>query len=100
MYTRLTTQQLASLAAAQRRRQDRAVGSLWAEEDRKAPMSDVPDGPLAALREQSRKGVQYLLNYMLANAEQYLLGLAGKAASKAASGRSENPMTNKVPMTE
>ena len=45
-------------------------------------MSDVPDGPLAALREQSRKGVQYLLNYMLANAEQYLLGLAGKADAK------------------
>jgi len=82
MYTRLTTQQLASLEAAQRRRQDRAVGSLWAEEDRKAPMSDVPEGPLTPLREQSRKGVQYLLNYMLANAEQYLLGLAGKAASK------------------
>ncbi len=45
-------------------------------------MSDVPEGPLTALREQSRKGVQYLLNYMLANAEQYLLGLAGKAPSK------------------
>jgi hypothetical protein len=81
MYTRFSTQQLASLEAARRRR-DRGVGSLWAQEDRKAPMSDVPEGPLAALREQSRKGVQYLLNYMLANAEQYLLGLAGKAPSK------------------
>ena len=82
MYTRFSTQQLASLEAARRRRQERGVDSLWAEEDRKAPMSDVPEGPLAALREQSRKGVQYLLNYMLANAEQYLLGLAGKAPSK------------------
>ncbi|MBK6281211.1 MAG: DUF1631 family protein [Gammaproteobacteria bacterium] len=45
-------------------------------------MSDEPEGPLTALREQSRKGVQYLLNYMLANAEQYLLGLAGKSPSK------------------
>ena len=82
MYTPFSTQQLASLEAARRRRQDRGGGSLWAREDRNAPMSDEPEGPLTALREQSRKGVQYLLNYMLANAEQYLLGLAGKAEGR------------------
>ena len=82
MYTPFSTQQLASLEAARRRRQDRGGGSLWAREDRNAPMTDEPEGPLTALREQSRKGVQYLLNYMLANAEQYLLGLAGKAEGR------------------
>ena len=82
MYTPFSTQQLASLEAARRRRQDRGGGSLWVREDRNAPMSDEPEGPLTALREQSRKGVQYLLNYMLANAEQYLLGLAGKAEGR------------------
>jgi len=45
-------------------------------------MERAPEGRLAALREQSRKGLDYLLNYLLANADQYLLALASRAGNK------------------
>jgi hypothetical protein len=46
-------------------------------------MADTPDDLLQALREKSRKNLQFMINAMLSNAEQTLLGLAGKARGNA-----------------
>lgn len=46
-------------------------------------MNDAPEGRMEALHEQTRRGLQYLLNFLFANAEQALIGMAGKSNSNA-----------------
>lgn len=42
-------------------------------------MSEEPQDLVQTLREQSRRGLQFLINYLLSNAEQTLLASAGKS---------------------
>lgn len=46
-------------------------------------MNEVPEDRMEALREQTCQGLQYLLNFLFANAEQALIAMAGKASSNA-----------------
>jgi hypothetical protein len=87
MYTPFATRQLASLEAAKLRRAARRDVSLWGSTEQDPAMSAESDGSLQALREQSHKGLQYLINYLLTNAEQALLAMAGKAQNKGEQAR-------------
>ncbi len=46
-------------------------------------MNEVPEERMEALREQARQGLQYLLNFLFANAEQALIAMASKSGSNA-----------------
>ncbi len=46
-------------------------------------MNDAPEGRMEALHEQARRGLQFLLNFLFANAEQALIGMAAKSDSNA-----------------
>jgi len=87
MYTPFATRQLASLEAARLRRSPRNNVSLWGSDERDPAMGAETGESLQALREQSRRGLQYLITYLLTNAEQALLGMAGKAQSKGEQAR-------------
>lgn len=66
--------------APETRAEGRAPAFPWTDADN--VMADAPPDRLATLRTHARRALRYLLNYMNANAEQFLQGLAMKTPSK------------------
>jgi hypothetical protein len=83
MYTPVATRTLVRLDEAQTRFAARLRGVCPDGHERTEPMADTPEDLFQVLRETSRKNLQFMINTLLANAEQTLVGLAGKARGNA-----------------
>ena len=59
-------------------------------------MNEVPEDRMEALREQARQGLQYLLNFLFANAEQALIGMAAKSDSNAGQSSCYEAMRERI----